>query len=152
MLNQRACDGAVAKGCYSLAYMYQRGLGVTQDEVKASALIQKACDGEVGEACTEIGEALRAAVRIHRAPRMRARTRPKRSPSIGRVAKTQATIQPDVTSSASSLPMRSNFHDSLPRRGRDLVQVAETAVTTNWDASLARPHGSRSTSPERLPP
>src|SRR5262245_48560589 len=54
-LYQKACDGGEPRGCFRLAYLYSKGIGVAHDAARSVALYQKACDGNELRACTNLG-------------------------------------------------------------------------------------------------
>jgi hypothetical protein len=54
-LHQGACDAGQAEECFSLAVMYDRARGVSQDIVRSAELYQKACDGGHGKSCLWLG-------------------------------------------------------------------------------------------------
>jgi TPR repeat protein len=49
--HKRACDGGLAEGCMSVAYMYEHGEHVAADLPRAATLYRKACDDGAGDAC-----------------------------------------------------------------------------------------------------
>ena len=51
----KACDGGVMSSCNDLGFLYQNGLGVRQDVVKALELYAKACDDGEGLGCENAG-------------------------------------------------------------------------------------------------
>lgn len=46
-----SCYSGSTAGCHNLGVLYQRGLGVNQDDSKAKELYKKACDGKLQEGC-----------------------------------------------------------------------------------------------------
>jgi TPR repeat protein len=54
-LDQKACDGGDATGCYNLGLRYENGKGQPRDEDKAAQLYQRACDGGAATACFNLG-------------------------------------------------------------------------------------------------
>jgi hypothetical protein len=48
---KRGCELGFAASCHSLAFMYERGVGVDENEPRAAALYEKACDLNHGRAC-----------------------------------------------------------------------------------------------------
>lgn len=55
-LYQQACTGNIAKGCQHLGDLYDHGLGVTKDEVRATGLCQQACTGGDPWGCYRLGD------------------------------------------------------------------------------------------------
>jgi TPR repeat protein len=51
VLFEQACDGGVASGCHNLGVAYQRGLGVTNNELKAWELFARACAAGASKDC-----------------------------------------------------------------------------------------------------
>jgi TPR repeat protein len=49
--HKRACDGGLAEGCMTLAYMYEKGEHVAVDVATAAQLYQRACYVGAGDAC-----------------------------------------------------------------------------------------------------
>lgn len=53
-IQEKACDGGDATGCFNLGIMYANCRGVTKDEAKAVQLYQKACDGGYAAGCNNV--------------------------------------------------------------------------------------------------
>jgi hypothetical protein len=51
----RACLKRDPLGCAGLAELYERGVGVSKDEVRASALYKQSCAGKCGRGCYGLG-------------------------------------------------------------------------------------------------
>jgi hypothetical protein len=52
----QTCDAGIARGCSDLAYLYNQGKGVAQDDIRAGVLAIKACNAGDGYGCDSIGE------------------------------------------------------------------------------------------------
>ena len=50
-LYMKACDGGVAAGCKRLGSLYERGVGVAEDSMRALELYDQACTAGDSEAC-----------------------------------------------------------------------------------------------------
>ncbi len=60
----KQCERGHAGSCENLAFMYQTGNGVKEDQSKATPLFVKACEGSAFRACGEAGHALLEGVGI----------------------------------------------------------------------------------------
>ncbi len=54
----KACEGSLMAACNNLAVMYQKGLGVRQDDEKAIELYRAACNGGSADGCNNLGVSL----------------------------------------------------------------------------------------------
>jgi tetratricopeptide (TPR) repeat protein len=54
-LYSKACNGNNVSACSTLANLYEKGLGVKQDNVQAITLYSKACEGNNNYACNHLG-------------------------------------------------------------------------------------------------
>jgi TPR repeat protein len=50
---QRVCEGKRVAGCGTLAFLYEKGYGVAEDEARALALYRKACGGGITSSCAD---------------------------------------------------------------------------------------------------
>ncbi len=55
-LFNKACDAGIARGCADLAYLYDQGKGVAQNDSRAAKLATKACNAGDAYGCLAIGE------------------------------------------------------------------------------------------------
>ncbi len=53
---KKACDGGDMLGCAMQGYLYDKGVGVKQDNDQALKLYKKACDGKLGSACESFAD------------------------------------------------------------------------------------------------
>ena len=57
-----ACDGGDAAGCFGLAGAYERGEGVSKDDVRMAALYQQACSEGSADGCNALNGAVEGTV------------------------------------------------------------------------------------------
>jgi uncharacterized protein len=53
-LYRQGCEGADARGCTNLGFIYEHGRGVETDAGAAVAFYRQGCDGGVARACTNL--------------------------------------------------------------------------------------------------
>ena len=93
------------EGCAHLGVLHSKGAGVTQDVVRATALLEQACEGRQMMACAELGSIyasakdhdglLRAATLLRKScDAWRPRSERTRAAGISRAASSLATSMP----------------------------------------------------------